>query len=69
MNYKTSDSIFQKRISFILITKDRQDHLKKYFLKFYAKKQAKFKVISENVINYDPDLLSPESHLWDGGFS
>ena len=29
MNYKTSDSIFQKRVSFILITKDRQDHLNK----------------------------------------
>jgi hypothetical protein len=40
-----------------------------YIPKFYAKRQTKFKVISEDVINYDPDLLSPEPHLWDGGLS
>lgn len=43
--------------------------LKKYSPKFYARRQAKFKVISEDLINFDPDLLNPESHLWDGGFS
>ncbi len=43
--------------------------LKKYFPKFYVKRQAKFKVISKDIINYNPDLLDPESHLWDGGFS
>ena len=43
--------------------------LKKIFPKFYSKRQAKFKVISEDTINYDSDLLNPKSNLWDGGFS
>ena len=51
---------FKKIIRFIL---------KKYFPVYYGKRQAKFKVISECIINYDPALLNPESHLWDGGFS
>ena len=59
-NIPENNTKFNKLIRFLL---------KKYFQKFYAKRQAKFKVISKDVINYDPGLLNSELYLWDGGFS